>query len=83
LKFALKLIIVSLIATMLFYFLLDQKVTKNQVSRKASLPHVAFALQIRQNHGLQSFVPASLARGLRFPTLMATIVLPDFGRSLC
>jgi hypothetical protein len=31
--------------------LLDQKVTKNQVSRKAFLPHLAFALQIRQNLG--------------------------------
>jgi hypothetical protein len=28
-----------------FYFLLDQKVTKNQVSKEASLPHRAFALQ--------------------------------------
>jgi len=37
-----------------FYFLLDQKVTKNQVSRKASLPHLAFALQIRQNLGCKT-----------------------------
>jgi hypothetical protein len=37
-----------------FYFLLDQKVKKNQVSIKASLPHTAFALQIRQNLGLQT-----------------------------
>jgi hypothetical protein len=29
-----------------FYFLLDQKVTKNQVSRNASLPHGAIVLQI-------------------------------------
>jgi hypothetical protein len=28
------------------------KVTKKAFSRKASLPHMAFALQIRQNHGL-------------------------------
>ena len=31
------------------------KVTKRAVSRNASLPHEAFALQIRQNQGLQSF----------------------------
>jgi hypothetical protein len=30
-----------------FYFFLDEKVTKNQVSQNASLPHVAFALQNR------------------------------------
>jgi hypothetical protein len=35
-----------------FYFFLDKKVTKNQVNRKASLPHLAFTLQIKQNHGL-------------------------------
>jgi len=29
----------------------------NQVSKKASLPHRAFALQIGQNHGLESFAP--------------------------
>jgi ribosomal protein L20 len=28
------------------------KVTKKAFSRKASLPHLAFALQIRQNHRL-------------------------------
>jgi hypothetical protein len=28
------------------------KVTKKAFSKNASLPHVAFALQIRQNHGL-------------------------------
>jgi hypothetical protein len=36
------------------FFLLDQKEPKNQVSRKASLPHSAFTLQIRQNLGLQT-----------------------------
>jgi hypothetical protein len=35
--------------------LLDQKVTKNQVSRKASLPHKAFARQITQNLGPDDF----------------------------
>jgi hypothetical protein len=30
-----------------FYFFLDEKVTKNQVSQNASVPHKAFALQIR------------------------------------
>jgi hypothetical protein len=34
--------------------LLDQKVTKTQVSRKASLSHRAFSLQISQNHELQN-----------------------------
>jgi len=34
-----------------YYFFLDKKVTKNQVSKEASLPHGAFALQIRQNLG--------------------------------
>jgi len=33
------------------------KVTKKAFSRKASLPHGAFALQIRQNHGLQTIAP--------------------------
>jgi len=32
------------------------KVTKTAFSRKASLPHGAFGLQIGQNHGLQSFL---------------------------
>ncbi|MFD0748759.1 hypothetical protein ACFQZS_01310 [Mucilaginibacter calamicampi] len=34
------------------FFFLDKKEPKNQVSREASLPHRAFALQIRKNHGL-------------------------------
>jgi hypothetical protein len=34
--------------------LLDQKVTKNQGSSKASLPHLAFTLQIRQNLGCKT-----------------------------
>jgi hypothetical protein len=46
--------------------LLDQKVTKNQVSKKASLPHKAFALQTRQNHGLESFALLTFAPTPRF-----------------
>jgi hypothetical protein len=68
--------------------LLDQKVTKNQVSKKASLPHKAFALQTRQNHGLESFALLTFAPTPRFSkisyapaTLKATIVLPVFARS--
>jgi hypothetical protein len=30
-----------------YYFFLDEKVTKNQVTRDASLPHTPYALQIR------------------------------------
>jgi hypothetical protein len=72
-----------------FYFLLDQKVTKNQVSREASLPHLAFAPQMRQNqvrksfaHSLRSHIPPASAK-LAFPLQphKATIVLPDFARS--
>jgi len=40
--------------------LLDQKVTKNQDSGEASLPHLAFALQIRQNHGRNTFARFAL-----------------------
>jgi hypothetical protein len=43
--------IVPLLGAEPHYFLLDQKVTKNQVTRDASLPHKAFALQSRQNQG--------------------------------
>ena len=42
---------VSLMAAKAYFFCLDTKETKNQVSRKASLPHLALALQIRQNLG--------------------------------
>jgi len=34
-----------LLAAEAHYFFLDEKVTKDQVSRYASLPHLAFALQ--------------------------------------
>jgi hypothetical protein len=58
------------------------------VSREASLPHLAFALQIRQNRGLQNVAPlrslqafASATIAMPFPALIPTIVLPDFVRS--
>jgi hypothetical protein len=65
------------------------KVSKKAFSRNASLPHKAFALQSRQNHGLQLFCSTSFAH---FPTLQqklamplqphrACIVLPAFVRS--
>jgi hypothetical protein len=64
------------------------KVTKKAVSRKASLPHRAFALQISQNHGLQNVAPlrsrqadASTTIAMPFPAHKANIVLPDFTRS--
>jgi hypothetical protein len=62
-----------------YYFLLDQKVTKNQVSRNASLPLpaaqaglMALALQISQNHGLQN---VALLRSL-CPTLQQLLLCP-------
>jgi len=66
------------------------KVTKKAVSREASLPHIAFALQIRQNHGLlnltstyvRTLSPASGKVRYALTTAQATIVLPAFGRSL-
>jgi hypothetical protein len=71
-----------------FFFFLDEKEAKNQVGKKASLPHRAFALQINQNHGLESFALLPLALCPRFSkisyaptTLKATIVLPAFARS--
>jgi hypothetical protein len=71
-----------------FAVLLDQKVTKIQVSKKASLPHKAFALQNGQNHGLESFAPLAFALFPRFSkisyapaTRKPTIVLPTFSRS--
>jgi hypothetical protein len=48
---------VSLIAAKAYFFCLDTKETKNQVSRNASLPHKAIALQIRQNLGWKSLRP--------------------------
>ncbi|HWZ16944.1 MAG TPA: hypothetical protein VNW95_17030 [Mucilaginibacter sp.] len=64
------------------------KVTKSAFSRNASLPHWAFALQIRQNLGCNIFARANLSlcdptcKKLLCPAArVATIVLPDFGRS--
>jgi hypothetical protein len=50
---------IPLIAAEATTFVLIQKVAKNQVSRNASLPHWAFALQIRQNLGCNLFTLAS------------------------
>jgi len=49
-----------LIAAEATTFVLIQKVAKNQVIRKASLPHKAIALQIRQNLGCYIFTLLSL-----------------------
>src|SRR4051794_33857936 len=63
------------------------KVTKKACSRKASLPHKAFALQNGQNHGLQLFCPAftspPFCKNLLclFLPHMPGIVLPFFIRS--
>jgi hypothetical protein len=51
---------VSLIAAKAYFFCLDTKETKNQVSRNASLPHKAIPLQIRQNLGCYIFTLLSL-----------------------
>jgi hypothetical protein len=67
--------------------LLDQKVTKNQVSKNASMPHRAFAPQTGQNQGLESFarlrslMPSFYKISYALATLKATIVLPVFARS--
>jgi hypothetical protein len=53
------------------------------------LPHKAFALQISQNHGLQTVAPLRSLKCLRFskyllcplPRSRATIILSDFIRS--
>jgi hypothetical protein len=59
-----------------FFFLLDQKEAKNQVSKKASLPHKAFARQTVQNHGLESF---ALLRTLISPAAKVPMPLPRTG----
>ena len=70
------------------FFSLDRKEAKDQVGKKASLPHKAFALQTRQNHGLESFAPLRSLIAIasaKFPMPLqphkATIVLPAFARS--
>ncbi|MDP9047145.1 MAG: hypothetical protein M3N14_03350 [Bacteroidota bacterium] len=47
------------------------KGTKNAFSRNASLPHMAFALQIRQNRGCNIFAHVS-----HHPTLQQNIAMP-------
>jgi hypothetical protein len=67
---------------------LTRQSNQSAFSRKASLPHGAFALQIRQNLGCNIFARANLSlfdpgcKTLLCPAAhMAIIVLPDFGRS--
>nr|MBB6141543.1 hypothetical protein [Mucilaginibacter sp. X5P1] len=79
---------VSLIAAKAYFFCLDTKETKNQVSRNASLPHRATALQIRQNLGWKSLRPYCAHYPIRCKNFLcpaithkATIVLPAFTRS--
>jgi len=78
-----------LIAAEATTFVLIQKVAKNQVSRKASLPHMPCPAN-QAKPGLLYFYPA-VATHLPLPfcknllcpalALRATIVLPDFTRS--
>jgi len=49
------------------------KVPKKAFSRNASLPHMASAPQIRQNHGLQLFCATSFAH---FPPLQQKLAMP-------
>jgi len=70
-----------------YFFFLDKKEAKNQVSREASLPHVAFALQNGQNLGREPIAPEPLigryAAKVPMPCrTQPTIVLPVFSRSL-
>jgi hypothetical protein len=76
------------IAAGLFYFLLDQKVTKNQVSEKASLP--SRPLPSKPGKTWYAKVPrlCYAPQFLRFSetcfspaTALPRIVLPGFGRS--
>ena len=46
--------VVPLLAAEAHYFFLDKKVTKNQVSRNASLPHMAFTPANQAKPGLQN-----------------------------
>jgi len=53
------------------FFCLDTKEPKNQDSKMLPWPHVAFALQIGQNHRAVPSCPASHPQALRFsPKLM-------------
>jgi hypothetical protein len=72
----------------LCHFFLDKKVTKKSSQQKGFFAAQAFALQIRQNRGCNLFALASPAHARASSKIcyalqphMATIVLPDFGRS--
>jgi hypothetical protein len=77
--------LVSLAAKALFFVLIQR--TKNQVSRNASFPHGAFALQITQNLGCKNlpyYVRTNHRTAKYYYALQphnATIILPDFIRS--
>jgi hypothetical protein len=69
-----------------FFFCLIKR-SKNQVSKKASLPHRAGRTS-GKNHGLHFMLPKA-ARGLRLskiamplPAHLACLIFPAFGRSL-
>jgi hypothetical protein len=71
------------------YFWLDPKVTKKSSQQRGFLPHLAFALHSRQNHGLQYFCHTSFAQFHRFSKKLlcpihntAHQVLPALARSL-
>jgi hypothetical protein len=83
-------LMVSLIAAKAYFFCLDTKETKNQVSRNASLPHEGHCAANQAKPGLGtlalltlSHVAITLLQKSRYalPLHKATIVLPDFTRS--
>jgi hypothetical protein len=69
-----------------FYFLLDQKVTKNQFSRKASLRSMPLPCKSGKTAGCNTFAPFHKSPlQQKFANALSdtqpTIVLPDFIRS--
>jgi hypothetical protein len=71
-----------------FYFLLDQKATKNQVGKKASLPHGPLPCKADRTTGwnllppLRSLIAPCFSKiSYALATHKATIVLPVFARS--
>ncbi|MEN0054919.1 MAG: hypothetical protein AAGC65_14685 [Mucilaginibacter sp.] len=54
------------------------KVTKKAFSRKASLPHMAFALQNRQNHGLQKVALLRSLNALSFSKYLLCPLQPHW-----
>jgi hypothetical protein len=70
-----------------YYFLLDQKVAKNQVCKEASLPHMPLPRKSVRTTGWnllpywRSLLPAHLQKSLCPCHPQATIVLPAFARS--